>query len=476
MKHCTTGKLRAAVAALAILFCADAHAGVHRYEVTVDARLEQLTVHACFHGRAPEYLVAESDGAHFYLESMRLTESSGARVLEAQGEKVPLGVSTDDACVDYGVKLQPAQTSAQTGGPETRRIGGSMLTSIGEWLWRAPDADAVLELRFHLPPGIEVSTPWKRDADAAGAVFLVGPTPPDWPGIVAFGRFTPHDIAVEGALLHVALVGLATDTQARFDKWIEAAARNALQLYGKFPVESLQIVVAPTPRGREPVPWAYVARGGGPAIHLFVNPSRAAAEFERDWSLTHEMSHLFLPYIVSRDAWLYEGVPTYLQNTLMARGGAISVDEAWERMHAGFRHGALTAPHLSLARANERVGFGPYLRVYWGGAALMMEADLKLRNQSGGKQSLDTALAQLARCCAGEQRRWRADEIIARIDELTGSTVLSEIVRRQFDAKGFPDYEALFAQAGVVMAPPGVHYDALAPWVVEREAVMRPLP
>jgi hypothetical protein len=169
-------------------------------------------------------------------------------------------------------------------------------------------------------------------------------------------------------------------------------------------------------------------------------------------------------------------MPTYLQNTLMARGGAISADEGWERMHVGFQRGALTAPQLSLARANERVGFGPYLRVYWGGAALLLEADLKLRNQSGGKQSLDKALAQLARCCAGEQRRWRADEIIARIDELTGSTVLSEIVRRQFGAEGFPDYEALFVQAGVVIAPPGVRYDASAPWVAEREAVMRPLP
>ncbi|MEO8004084.1 MAG: hypothetical protein ABI771_04210 [Betaproteobacteria bacterium] len=477
MKHRATGTMGAAVAALAILFCAGAQAGVHRYEVTVDARLEQLTVHACFQGRAPEYLIAESDGAHFYLESMRLIESNvpAARALEARGEKVALGASTDDACVDYAVKLQPAQTSVQTGGPETRRIGGSMLTSFGEWLWRAPDTDAVLELRFRLPAGIEVSTPWKRDKDAAGALFLVGPTPPDWSGIVAFGRFAPHDIAVDGAILHVALVGLATDVQARFDKWIEGAAHNAIQLYGKFPVESLQVVVAPTPRGRGPVPWAYVARGGGPAIHLFVNPARPPAEFEQDWSLTHEMSHLFLPYIVSRDAWLYEGVPTYLQNTLMARGGAISADEAWERMHAGFRRGALTAPHLSLARANERVGFGPYLRVYWGGAALMLEADLRLRKQSGGKQSLDTALAQLNRCCAGEQRRWAADEIIARIDELTGSTVFSEIVRRQFGAEGFPDYEAVFAQVGVGTTT-GVTYDASAPWAVEREAVMRPLP
>ena len=131
---------------------------------------------------------------------------------------------------------------------------------------------------------------------------------------------------------------------------------------------------------------------------------------------------------------------------------------------------------MSLARANERVAFGPYLRVYWGGAALMLEADLRLRRQSGGAQSLATALEQLRLCCAGEPRRWTADEIIARLDELTGGTVFSEIVRRQFSADGFPDYEALFAQAGVSMTPTGVQYDASAPWAADRAALTQPLP
>ncbi len=66
-------------------------------------------------------------------------------------------------------------------------------------------------------------------------------------------------------------------------------------------------------------------------------------------------------------------------------------------MRDGFQRGARTAPELSLARANERVGFsGIYLRVYWAGAAMMLAADLQLRNQTGGRQSLDTALDQLS--------------------------------------------------------------------------------
>jgi hypothetical protein len=283
-------------------------------------------------------------------------------------------------------------------------------------------------------------------------------------------------VEVPGAVLHLALLGIPESAQqAQLEKWIADAAHNVALLYGRFPVASLQVVVAPTPSGRGPVPWAYVARGGGPAVHLFINPARPAAEFERDWSLTHEMSHLFLPYVASRDAWLFEGLPTYLQNVLMARGGATSVQEAWQRMQAGFQRGARTAPELSLARAGERIGYnGIYLRVYWAGAAMMLAADLQLRNLTGAKQSLATALEQLAQCCMAQERRWSAQEIIERLDEATGTTVFGDLARAQFESDHFPDYDAVLARAGVRFDGDQVEFDAFAPWAAERDALMSP--
>jgi len=464
---------RSVYAALAgFLVCAAAQAASpHRYEVGIDPSLERLSVRACFDGQAPLALVAQSDGARLYLESMRI----GERSLEPNGDEVMLGAAGENACVDYEVKLQPAQTAVQTGGAETRRVGRNMLTSIGDWLWRPRDPQPDIEVRFRLPSGIEVSTPWRRSTGAdGGPAFLAGPTPFNWPGVVAFGPFVPRDIPAPGAIVHVAILD-APGQEARLEKWIENAARNVALLYGRFPVDSLQIVVAPTPRGRGPVPWAYVARGGGPAVHLFVNPSRPAEEFDRDWSLTHEMSHLFLPYVVSRDAWLFEGMPTYLQNVLMARGRAIGVDEAWQRMLAGFQRGELTAPELSLARASERIGSsGIYLRVYWAGAAMMLAADLQLRSQTDGKQSIDTALAGLRTCCGSEERRWSAQEVIARLDQVTGTTVFSDLVQAQFASSGYPDYRAVLERAGVKVGGTQILLDASAPWAQERDALMGP--
>lgn len=457
-----------------VLLCASAQAALaHRYDVTVDQSLERLSVRACFNGKAPEALVAESDGARFYLESMRL----GDRSLEPVGDKVILDATRENTCVDYQVKLQPAQSRVQTGGPETRRVGRDMLTSIGDWLWRPPESETDIELRFRLPSGMEVSAPWPRRTLSDGRpLFLLGATPYNWSGVVAFGYFAQRDVQVPGAVLHLALLdALAPAQQAQLEKWIENTARNVALLYGRFPVASLQVVVAPTPRGRGPVPWAYVSRGGGPAVHLFINPARPPEEFERDWSLTHEMSHLFLPYVVSRDAWLFEGLPTYLQNVLMARGEAVGVEEAWRRLQAGFRRGERTAPELSLARAMERIGYnGIYQRVYWAGAAMLLGADLQLRNQTGGRQSLGTALEQLSRCCASEQRRWSAQEIIVRLDDLTGTTVFSDLVRTQFEGDGYPDYEAVLARAGVKLEGARVEFDASAPWAAERDALMLP--
>ena len=104
---------------------------------------------------------------------------------------------------------------------------------------------------------------------------------------------------------------------------------------------------------------------------------------------------------------------------------------------------------------------------------MLLGADLQLRNRTGGRQSLGTALDQLSRCCASEQRRWSAQEIIVRLDDLTGTTVFSDLVRTQFEGDDYPDYEAVLARAGVKLEGARVEFDASAPWAAERDALMQ---
>src|SRR5258708_36596843 len=180
----------------------------------------------------------------------------GERPLAPDGDKVILGIMPENACVDYQVKLQPAQSRAQTGGPETRRVGRDMLTAIGDWLWRPQEPEADIELRFHLPSGVEVSAPWQRTAGSGGTpVFLTGAFPYNWSGVVAFGRFVLRDIQVPGAVLHVAVLDAATPAQqAQVEMWIENTARDTTLLSARLPAAALPARRAPTPRAPRPRP------------------------------------------------------------------------------------------------------------------------------------------------------------------------------------------------------------------------------
>ena len=63
----------------------------------------------------------------------------------------------------------------------------------------------------------------------------------------------------------------------------------------------------PVGKRSEPVPFGRVIRDGGETIELFVNPDQPMSSFYEDWTATHELSHMLLPYVARRDAWLSEG-------------------------------------------------------------------------------------------------------------------------------------------------------------------------
>lgn len=471
MKH-----LLASIAGLfALALSAQTSAGVlHQYTVRVDASLERLAIAACFDGTAPQTLVAD-DTASLYLEKMRL-RNPGEGNVTVTGWEAALSNLPEDACVDYVVQLRPETTGSQNGGPQTRRIGRDLLTSIGDWLWRPSQMpiDADIEVWFELPAGVSVSAPWKASGDSDRA-FRVGTTPRNWPGVVAFGGFPPIEIDVPGARLKLVMVdGPKPELRDALHRWIERAALAITTIYGVFPVPELQVIVAPTPRGSKPVPWAYVSRGGGSAVHLFVRPHHTESEFMRDWSVVHEMSHLFLPYLEGGDAWLAEGLPTYFQNVAMARGGLISPEEAWRRMYAGFESAEKIGSQYTVYEAAHRIGIrGLYRRVYWGGAAYMLAADLRLRELGNGRPMLTDALGEIRRCCLDESHRWHADDIIAKLDGSTGADVFSALFDEQLTSRPFPDYEAMYERLGISMLGGHPIFDD-APAARYRNAIMAP--
>ncbi len=462
----------AAIAAATFGLPAGAAAVLHRYTVTVDRSLERFDVMACFDGPAPRTLVAD-DTAMLHLGKMQL-RSPGAGQLVVNDWRVVLTDLPENACIEYVVQFRPKRNGVQMGGPETRRIGRDLLTSIGDWMWRpqqlAEGED--IEVRFKLPRGVSVSAPWRQ---VAQGVFRTGATPPEWPGVVAIGGFAPVSVDVDGGQLNVTVIdGPKPAVRDSLIRWIERAAHSLTTVYGVFPVSELQVIIAPTPRGNKPVPWAYVSRGGGPAVHLFVGPDRSESELARDWTVVHEMSHLLLPYLEWGDAWLVEGLPTYYQHVAMARGGLIAPEEAWRRMYKGFDVAKKIGSEFTVYEAGQRLGRrGLYRRVYWGGAAYMLAADVRLRELSNGTQTLGDALHEIHQCCLNEMVRWSAADFVARLDAATGTAVFSELFKQQIQERSFPEYDALYERLGIrVLGGHPIFVDGVS--AKYRNAIMAP--
>jgi predicted metalloprotease with PDZ domain len=219
-----------------------------------------------------------------------------------------------------------------------------------------------------------------------------------------------------------------------------------------------------------------VLRGGSDAVHLYIDHTRPPAELAADWTLTHELSHLLHPAMEGEARWLYEGIATYYQNVLRARAGMLRPEQAWEELHAGFRRGiAGTRRNQTLAEASENMlRDRAFMRVYWSGTAIALLADTELRRRSEGRQSLDTALDALRRCCLPSHRRWGAAELLAELDRLTDTRVFSDLYRRHVPSDAFPDLASVYRRLGLEPSGGGLRLDDGAPEAGTREAIMRP--
>ncbi|HWH49108.1 MAG TPA: hypothetical protein VN664_15005 [Burkholderiales bacterium] len=447
---------------------------LHKYTVAIDAELTILNVRACFDGAPPPYLVAESLDAPLALMEARV--ESTRRQIEPSGS-LSLKTVPDGGCISYSANVsRPIKQHDRTGG-KIQRVGTDLLTSAGLWLWR-PDnlgADEDIEIAFLLPDGIAVSAPWAPVFASPGrAVFRIGHGAWDWPVSVAFGRFRERELRVGGALLRLSVLdGSPAADVGKMQAWIADAAQSVADLYGRFPLSRAQILVVPGARSPEPTPWAYVVRGGNPAVHFFVNQRRPIQEFYDDWTAVHELSHLFLPYIGSEDAWISEGVATYYQNVLRARGGRMTAAEAWERLHAGFLRGMDSAQGMTLAQATETMyRGGTHMRVYWEGAAMILIADVRLRQLTAGKQSMDTALAALNECCSSTERAWSGRELFDKLDEITGTTVFRELYDQHVASKDFPDLTQAYRSLGISATGSGIELSPEGREKQLRDAIM----
>ncbi len=409
--------------------------------------MSRLWVEARF-SPSVDSLTARSRDAGKFLIDARDCENSDKIRLQNRRMLLP---ANGIRCMYYTVDLQRAARQERL---NRSLLPGNIIVSPSVWLWR-PELTRRTELRvrFQLPENVKVSVPWELiSADRQEYRLAKSPESANAPAV--FGNFYYREVGVPGAVLRVGVLkakgGMDPETLVN---WIRATATDVSLAYGRFPNPSPQVVVIPVDGSRDKsqsaVPFGRVVRDGGETVELFVDQRQPIEAFLGDWTATHEFCHLLLPYMRRQQKWLSEGFAQYYQNVLLARSGTYDDLTAWQKLYEGFERGRQSRPEMSPNEAaTEGVRTG-LMKVYWSGAALALMADVKLREQSGGEETLDAVLGRLQECCLPSDRAWSGPELFAKLDSLSSYPVFTQLYRRYADAAGFPDARPLFERLGL---------------------------
>ena len=385
---------------------------VGQYQVKLDAKSGLVNVDACL-AQPTRYLTTGRRSSHQYLNYF-----SQLQTALPISSRITLADKTNH-CFQYQVALRKAMGSRQSHYQEQ-----SWLADNQSWLW-LPIENVQLTISFDQP----VSVPWPEFKKRQ---YIIDTENAFWSSRMAFGQLQQYQLKVGDQPLRLDLVGqFSSEKQQHIIQWLEYAASSVSSIYQSFPVSNVQLLVTKAKRGSGPVPWGEVQRGGYPAVHLFINPSHSLERFKSDWTASHELSHLLLPRIRGRDRWLSEGIASYYQNMARAKAGQLGPEQAWQKLAAGFNRGHKAAASTPLRQAYKT------MHIYWGGAAIFMLADMRLRQQTPSL-SLDQVLHDFQRCCLPNKRLWSAEQLMQKLDQLSNSNVFSQLLAQEVQANTFP--------------------------------------
>jgi len=434
-----------------------------RYRFALDASARRLSANVCFDGTVPERLSAPMSKAIPFLASVRYRD----RALVVEDGVVALSALRPGDCLDYTVDVAAL---LRDGGAwdGVGRVGDDVLLSPDWWLW-APEprpAGQPITARFDGP--MKPAVPWPRGQGSYP--FTIPASTFGWKAQGAFGHFQERRLTLGDAQLEIAELGEGFgEREAAVHAWLDRSAEAVAGLLGRFPVPRAQVLLVADPdRDRT---FGYALRGGGPSTALLLPDRPSQASLDDDWTAVHELLHFSLPPLPTADAWLYEGLVTYLTAVARARAGIIAEEEGWWELLDGFERGRRVGTGVSLRKESEQMHDNhTYWRVYWSGAALMLQIDVELREHG---TTLADVVSRLSADRPGDDHDWDAAEVVEHLNELCGSEIPARIVARHLDAEAFPDTRALRAQLGVHLAGETVRYDDRAPKAAIRRAIMR---
>jgi hypothetical protein len=258
--------------------------------------------------------------------------------------------------------------------------------------------------------------------------------------------------------------GLQTSLGDLVSQWIAKSAEAVTVYYGRFPVPILALNVSGT--DGDSVGGGHSEPGDVPVIEVNVGTSCSADELLHwDWVLVHEMIHMAIPYVPHKEFWAAEGLAVYVESIARIQAGHIDAAPAFGDFIRQMPKGLPKAGEgLSASRDHGRV--------YWGGALFFLEADVRIRQATGNRLGLQTALRAIN--ASGDFRQEKSvSEFFPIGDRATGTDVLMKLYDEMAMKGGAPDMAKLWAELGVIADGRNAKFEDAAPLADIRKAILR---
>lgn len=428
--------------------------------------LAKLSIEASFAPTSTETLATDDDAAPFV---------SGVEFFSA-GRWMP--APTDEGtwsapCLSSGCRVRytfALRDAASTiAGVDTAlAAGGLIVAPPSTWLLRpvgetAPSPQR--RLRFRVA-GARFASGMLRAAHATD-FFEASTSDVDAASFAVFGPFDEETVRSGTSELELAVAprGLAmtaTDVRA----WLERAVSGLAAYYGSFPTPRTLVVVVPGTANRTE---GETLGDGGASVVIRAAKGLTTPETRDDWVMIHELIHVTLPSLARQQAWLSEGLATYVEPIVRTRAGIVSVERFWSDLVTGLPQGLPEPGDQGLERTHT------WGRTYWGGALFCLVADVRIREATKGARSLDDALRSVVATGANVASHWSVDQFLDRGDRGVGLTVLHDLYREMGLAAGTVDLQALWKRLGVRVGPGAkVVFDDRAELAWVRRAIAAP--
>jgi hypothetical protein len=310
-----------------------------------------------------------------------------------------------------------------------------------------------------LAAALVLSVPLASRADAQSEFMRGDRMPYD-----AFDKLPKTDLDVPGGVVHVGFApGELALPKDKILDWVKTSAKAVSTYYGRFPVNSLRLLLVPVdgPRVRGGTTWGY----RGAAIRVLLGRESSTEDLRQDWVLVHEMVHLALPDMQERYNWLSEGLAVYVEPIARVQAGDLTASEIWQAMMRDMPKGLPQAGDEGLDISDT------WGRRYWGGAMFCLTADIEIRKTTGNRLGLQDAMRGVIAVGGNHEVDWPIERILATADKAVGLQVLTRLHNEWGSKPVTPDLNALWRDLGLRVQNGSLVFDDTAPLAAIRAAI-----